>query len=75
VSERRERRYDEYGALVKMAEADGWYLVRRPYKLPGAMSKQEWGRLSSSPIRDEDKADLESKLERWGAGRPGIRRS
>lgn len=41
----RERRYDCYGPFVKMAEADGWYLVRRPHRLPGAMHKKEWDRL------------------------------
>lgn len=54
MAKQRERRYDQYGPLVKMAEADGWYLIRRPYALPGAMHREEWERLSETPIRDED---------------------
>lgn len=50
MSSKRERRWDRYGPLVKMAEADGWLLVRRPYCLPGAMSRREWDRLSPKPI-------------------------
>lgn len=71
----RERRYDRYGPLVKMAEADGWYLVRRPHRLPGAMHKKEWDRLSAAPVRAEDEAKLMNNLERWGAGASGVRRS
>jgi hypothetical protein len=47
---KRERRYDRYGPLVKMAEADGWYLIRRPYRLPRAMHYREWERLSKTPV-------------------------
>jgi hypothetical protein len=48
--QKRERKYDRYGPIVKMAEADGWLLIRRPYRLPSAMSRKEWDRLSSKPL-------------------------
>ena len=61
----RERRFDRYGPIVAMAEVDGWLLVRRPRKTPGAMSRNEWDGMSRVPVNavDIERAALRERRE------------
>ena len=44
-----ERRYDEHGPIVLMAEVDGYLMVRRPRMHPGVMTVKEWLALDPNP--------------------------
>lgn len=56
----REERYDRYGPIRKMAEADGYVMIRRPRATPYAISQKEWDALAREPVdkRDRQKAFL-----------------
>jgi len=50
---KREERYDRKGPIRKMAEADGYAMVRRPGCAPWVMDIKQWNSLWSSPASQE----------------------
>lgn len=51
---KREQRHDKGGPLTKMAEADGWVMVRRPHCIPFAITVKEWDALSPDAMIEEE---------------------
>lgn len=49
-----EFRYDRYGAIKKMAEVDGYVMIRRRRKLPCVITRKEWLALSVEPVASRD---------------------
>lgn len=55
VKKDRERRYDRYGPIVKMTEADNYVMLRRPGATPYVVPLKEWKLLSTEPVHPEDR--------------------
>jgi hypothetical protein len=45
-----EERYDRHGAIRLMAQADGYFMVRRPGAAPFVLNTREWAALYMSPV-------------------------
>ena len=45
-----EERYDRHGPVCLMAQADGYYMVRRPGAAPFVLNTREWAALFMSPV-------------------------
>ena len=52
----KERKYDQHGEVVFMAQADGWIMVRRPRCVPFTMTKNEWSALADERPPEPDAA-------------------
>jgi hypothetical protein len=48
-----ERRYDRYGEMRLMTEADGYVMMRRKGAMPFVVSRDEWDRYSRTPLKPQ----------------------
>ncbi len=53
MPKKREKRYDKSGQLTKMAEADGWVMVRHPRAVPFAITIKDWNAMIREPKKHE----------------------
>lgn len=87
MPKKREQRHDDHGPLTKMAEADGWVMVRRPRGTPFTVTLKDWNSLSGEAAEPEQgyvyfidggehikigySRSLEHRIQKMGTDVPG----